>query len=342
VVTERTPHLSVLDLSVIPEGSSASQALHGTVESARHVEKLGFTRYWLAEHHNAATLASSCPEVLIARVASATNRMRVGAGGIMLPNHSPLKVAETFRVLEALFPGRIDLGLGRAAGTDPRAAALLRRGDVSVDEFPEELSRLSTFLDADALPREPFARSVVAIPVGVPSPELFVLSSSGFGVTVAAERGLGLAFAHHMNPDDAAAEIQRYVRTFRPSGIRAQPRAILSVAVVCSESNREAKELASSGELAGVRFAQGLRDMPLPSVAAAMAHAYDEDERSLRALHRMRGIVGDVDQVCSKLEALAKESQADELMLMTHVHDPEARARSYALVAKALGLRPRG
>jgi luciferase family oxidoreductase group 1 len=197
--------VSVLDLSPIPSGSTAGDALRNTLDLARHAEALGLRRYWLAEHHNAGGLACSAPEILIGQVAATTHSIRVGSGGIMLPNHSPLKVAEMFRVLHALFPGRIDLGLGRAPGTDPRTAAALRRSReaVSLDNFPEQLAELTRYLDDDGPPRPGFSGTIRAIPTNVPSPELWLLGSGDSGGAVlAAEHGLGFAFAHYMNPDE--------------------------------------------------------------------------------------------------------------------------------------------
>jgi luciferase family oxidoreductase group 1 len=330
--------LSVLDLSPIPSGQTATDALAHTVALAEEAERLGMTRYWVAEHHNAASVACSCPEVVIARLGSVTSRMRIGAGGIMLPNHSALKVAETFRVLHAMFPGRVDLGLGRAPGTDPRTAAALRRGEAfTSDDFPPLLEELLSYLAPDDVPRPPFSTNTIAIPANVPAPELYVLSSSGFGAQVAARRGLGLAFAHHMNPRDAVEAVKRYRASFEPSDHRSVPYAIMSVGVVCASDAAEARELAAAGELAMLRFAQGKRDLPLPSVEEAAAHSWDADENALRRMYRRAPIVGDVDRVAGALRTLVEQSGVDELMLLTMTHDQAARRRSYALVAEALG-----
>jgi luciferase family oxidoreductase group 1 len=327
----------VLDLSPIPDGSSPGQALRNTIDLARHAESIGLMRYWLAEHHNAACLASAAPEFMIGQVAAATRTIRVGSGGMMLPNHSPLKVAEMFRVLSALFPGRVDLGLGRAPGTDPRTAAALRRAPaISGDDFPAQLDALVGYLDDRSTPRAPWTSSIVAIPAGVEAPDAWILGSSDFGAVFAAERGLGFAFAHHLNPHDAVAMLRLYRDRFRPSARRAAPETILAVSVICAESDEDAELLASSGDLAGVRFAQGQRDLPLPSVAEAQAHRYDEDEENLRLLNRERHLVGGVPRVREALRALIEASGADEVMVTTHVHDHEARKRSYALVAEAL------
>ncbi len=330
--------VSVLDLSPIPSGASAGDALRNTIDLARHAESLGLARYWLAEHHNAGALACSAPEIMIGQVAAATRAMRVGAGGIMLPNHSPLKVAETFRVLSALFPGRIDLGLGRAPGTDGRTAAVLRRSAQapSGDDFPPQLDALLGYLGPDAGPRAAWTPSVVAVPTGVAAPDLWILGSSDFGAILAAERGLGFAFAHHINPHEATTMLRAYRSRFRPSALGGTPDAILAVAVVCAETDAAAEELASAVDLGGVRFSQGLRDLPMPSVEEARTHRYDEEEENLRLLYRERYVVGGPARVRDALRALVSASAADELMVMTHVHDHAARKRSYTLVAEAL------
>jgi luciferase family oxidoreductase group 1 len=333
------PALSVLDLSPIPSGSTAGDALRNTIDLARHADALGLRRYWLAEHHNAGSLACSAPEIMIGQVAAATRTLRVGAGGIMLPNHTPLKVAETFRVLHALFPGRIDLGLGRAPGTDPRTAAALRRSREAllVDDFPEQLAELARYLDDDGPPRDGFSGTIRAIPTNVPPPEMWLLGSShAGGARIAAERGLGFSFAHHINPDDSAEVLRGYRAAFVPSSHRRAPWAILALGVVCAETDGEARRQASSGELGMVRFLQGIRDRPMPSVEEALAHRYDDHEQALRAGRSAHVLVGDVARVRDALAALVAASGADEVMVLTHVHDHDTRKRSYELVAKAL------
>lgn len=329
--------LSVLDLSPVPSGSSPAQALRNTIDLARHADALGLERYWLAEHHNAAAIASSSPEVMIAAVAAATTRIRVGSGGIMLPNHSALKVAETFRALHALHPGRIDLGVGRAAGTDTKTALALRRSRelLGADRFPEQLGELMTLLGADPDPAVPFG-ALKAVPTGVPAPELHLLGASIESATFAAEQGLGFAYAHHFHPSDAVAALTRYRAAFRASDWRSAPRAILAVAVVCGESDAHAEDLARSGDVAWLRFGQGLRDLPLPSVAEARAFTFDADDESLRQLHRIRTVVGGPVHVGTVLRELAAESGADELMATVGIHDHEERKRSYVRLVSAL------
>ncbi len=328
---------SILDLSPIVSGSNATQALRDTVALAQHAESLGAARVWLAEHHNAGMLASSAPEILIAHVAGATRSIRVGAGGVMLPNHSALRVAEQFRLLSALFPGRIDLGLGRAAGTDPRTARLLRRG--AADDaalFDAQFDELLGYLEADSAPRGERPTSVIAIPSGVESPELFLLGSGDYSARLAAERGVGLAFAHHMNPSEAAQELQRYRANFRPSRYRAAPWAMASVNVVAAATDAQAEELAASGRLALVRMAQGQRDLPLASPAEVRQHAFDEEEEAVLAAYAGATIVGGPERVRAALRALLEATAANELVVMTQVHDQAARKASYTLVAELL------
>lgn len=331
--------LSVLDLTPVPAGASASVALQNTLDLARHADALGLTRYWLAEHHNASSLACSAPEIMIGQVAAVTRSIRVGSGGIMLPNHSPLKVAEVFRVLSALFPGRVDLGIGRAAGTDPKTALALRRSrDLLGDEgFPEQVSELCRWLDEEPDPDVAFG-PMKAVPAGVQAPPLWILGSSEQSAAFAGERGLGYAFAHHMNPEGTTPSIRRYLETFRPSPLRATPHAIVALPVVCGADDAHAAELASSAELSAIRFGQGFRDRALPTTEEARAYPYDADEQVFLQQHRARGVVGDKARVAEALHRLAEDSGASEFMVLTAVHDHAERKRSYERVAEALGI----
>jgi luciferase family oxidoreductase group 1 len=341
-VAVRPLRVSVLDLSPVVSGSSAGDALRNTIDLARLVERLGFTRYWLAEHHNAGGLASSSPEILISLVAQATRDIRVGSGGIMLPNHSALKVAEWFRLLHAFFPGRIDLGLGRAPGTDPRTARVLRRdAPPAADDFAPQFDELVGYLTEDPSKGPPLGPRIRAIPLGVPSPALWILGSSDYGGAFAARHGLGFAFARHINPVDAVGVLRAYRSTFRPSATLKAPESILALSVICAEREDEAEELASSVDLSTTRFMRGIRDLPFPSVEEARAYKYDDQEEVLRKLGRERHVIGGVARVRDEVMALVQASGADEVMVMTHVHSHEARRRSYALVAEALGLMPR-
>lgn len=326
--------LSVLDLSPVLAGSSAADAIHQTLDLARHADALGLRRYWLAEHHNAGGLASSAPEILIGAVAAATARLRVGSGGIMLPNHSPLKVAEVFRVLSALHPGRVDLGLGRAAGTDKRTALALRQAPELLGDarYEEDVDRLLALLSRDPDPTVPF-NDVKAAPIGVPAPPVWILGSGRQSAALAAARGLGFAFAHHFAPEEARDALAIYRDAFRPSPELARPATILAASVICGDDAAHAARLAASAEIAWLRFGQGLRDLPLPSVEEALGVTLDPDEESVRALHRARSIVGGRAEVEDALAELLEATGADELMVTTHVHDPAERRRSYERLA---------
>ena len=237
-----------------------------TLELAQHCDQWGYTRYWLSEHHNGMGLSSAAPEILIGHVANVTKRIRVGSGGIMLPNHSALKVAESFRLLETLHPGRIDLGLGRAPGTDMLTAQALRRSNADRDTFPSQLEELLGFL-GDGFPAvHPYSK-IIAVPDDADCPQLWILSSSGYGAQVAAERGLGLAFAHHIHPDPAIAALRMYQQSFRPSRHFQNPQSILTVAAVCADDLAEAERLASSFDLVRLRIEQG-KGGKFPSVEA--------------------------------------------------------------------------
>lgn len=329
--------LSALDLTPVPSGSSSATALRNTLDLARHADGLGLSRYWLAEHHNAAGLACSTPAVMIAAVAAQTSRIRVGSGGIMLPNHSALSVAEAFRVLHALHPGRIDLGVGRAAGTDNRTALALRRSRelLGADAFPEQLGELLALLAGDPDPTVPFG-PLKAVPTGVPAPEVHLLGASTLSAAHAGKLGLGYAYAHHFAPEGAVEALAAYRTDFRPREGATTPHAIVAVAIVCGEDDAHADELATSGDLAWLRFGQGTRDLPLPSVSEARAHTYDADEEKLRQLSRARQLVGGPERVGNALRELVRASGADEVMATITIHDHEERKRAYTRVAEAL------
>ena len=329
---QTTVPLSVLDLSPIPSGRPASSALHETVRLARAAESFGYQRYWLAEHHNIGSVASSAPMVMIATVAAATSTIRVGSGGIMLPNHAPLAVAESFRVLEGLHPGRIDLGLGRAPGTDQLTAYALRRGRVESEEFPQQLSELLAYVDG--FPDEhPFA-PLRAIPDDVPLPPLWILGSSLYGGHAAAAFGTGFAFAGHFGSADPAEAVAGYRERFEPSTRLAGPRAILGVAAIAAETEERAEALARANDLSMVRLMQN-RPGPVPTAEEAAAHDWTEQELQLAAQRRRFMSVGTPDQVHADLERRRTYADADELVITTQVHDLAERVLSYELLAKA-------
>jgi luciferase family oxidoreductase group 1 len=331
---QTTVPLSVLDLAPIPSGRPASQALHDTVTLAKAAEAYGYQRYWLAEHHNIGSVASSAPMVMIATVAAATSTIRVGSGGIMLPNHAPLAVAESFRVLEGLHPGRIDLGLGRAPGTDQLTAYALRRGRVDGDEFPQQLSELLAYVDG--FPDEHPFKPLRAIPDDVPLPPLWILGSSLYGGRAAAAFGTGFAYAGHFGSADPQEAVAGYRDGFEPSARMSEPRVILGVAAITSDTEERAEALARANDLAMVRLMQN-RPGPVPTAGEAAAHDWTEQELALAAQRRSFMSVGTPEQVRDDLERRRTYAGADELVITTQVHDVAERALSYELLAKAYG-----
>jgi luciferase family oxidoreductase group 1 len=330
--------LSVLDLSPVTTATPGSAALRNSLDLAQLADRLGYTRYWLAEHHNLASIASSAPEVMIGQVAAATSRMRVGSGGVMLVNHPPLMVAERFKVLEALFPGRIDLGLGRAPGTDPVTSyALRRRQDAREgDDFLERFQELILF-ERGGFPAEHPFRNVHAVPADVALPPIWLLGSSGYSAELAAAVGMGFAFAHHFAEHDAASAMLSYRTHFKPSAALPEPRAILAVAAIAADSEAEAERIASSADLHFVRRARGEFE-PLASPEEAADFPYAPVDRQRIARQRERLVVGRADRVSERLVAMVEATRADELMITTMVYDHSARRRSYELLAEAFGL----
>jgi luciferase family oxidoreductase group 1 len=330
--------LSILDLSVVTTATKPAAALRNSIDLAQHADRLGYTRYWLAEHHNLSSVASPAPDLMIGQIAAATRHIRVGSGGIMLPNHAPLMVAERFKMLEALFPGRIDLGIGRAPGTDQATAhALRRRFDVREgDDFLERLHELTLWETRDFQPGHPY-NNVIAMPNDVPLPPIWLLGSSDYSSELAAQVGMGFAFAHHFAAYDAAEALVHYRQNFKPSAWRQTPHGILAVALVMAETDAEAERLASSMDLNRLRRDRG-QYLPLPSVEEAQAYPYTEPDRALIARDRSKLFVGSPATVLRKLEPMIAATQADELMVMTATFDHEARKRSYSLLADAFGL----
>ena len=329
--------LGVLDQSPIASGRSAADALAETLELAQLAERLGYVRYWLAEHHNTSGLAGSAPEVLIARVASATERIRVGSGGVMLSHYSPLKVAESFRVLHALFPGRIDLGIGRAPGSDRRTAVALSMGmPLPIERFPEQLRDLAGFLN-DALPEGHPDQGIRAMPRGPGAPEIWLLGSSGQSAAYAAHFGFAFSFAHFINPEDGVAVMEGFRRYFRPSEYEAEPRGSVAVRVICADTEAEAQHHASSYALMRLRMERGQLG-PVPSVEEALAYPYSPLERERLGELTGRAIVGTPEVVKPRLEQMAADYGVRELVIVTVCHDAAARRRSYELLAEAFGL----
>jgi luciferase family oxidoreductase group 1 len=332
--------LSVLDLSPVTTSTPGSGALRNSLDLAQLAERLGYTRYWLAEHHNLASIASSAPDIMIGQIAAATANIRVGSGGVMLVNHAPLMVAERFKVLEALFPGRIDLGLGRAPGTDPVTSyALRRRQDAREgDDFLERFQELILLERGGFPPDHPF-RNVHAMPGDVALPPIWLLGSSGYSAELAAAVGMGFAFAHHFAEHDAVGPMLSYRAHFKPSEALPAPAAILAVAVVTADGAEAAERMASSADLHFVRRAKG-EFLPLASPEEAAAYPYTPVDRERIARQRERLVVGSIDSVKSRLLSLAKATQADELMITTMAYDHAARRHSYELLADAFALTP--
>jgi luciferase family oxidoreductase group 1 len=325
------PPLSILDLSPVAAGASGADALRNSLDLAPHAERLGYTRYWVAEHHNLPSIASSAPEIMIGQIAAATTRIRVGSGGVMLPNHAPLMVAERFKVLEALFPSRIDLGLGRAPGTDPVTSYALRRRQDMADDFPERLQELLLFESRGFPDDHPF-RTIRAMPADVALPPIYLLGSSDFSAELAASIGVGFSFAHHFASYDAADAMRRYREHFRP-GAREQAHAILAVHVVCADTDEEAEHLAATVDLNFVRRSRG-EYLPLESPATAAAYPYTQEDRARIRLNRRRLFVGSGARIRERLLPLIAATQADEVMITTMLYDHAARKHSYALLAE--------
>jgi luciferase family oxidoreductase group 1 len=333
------PLLSVLDQSPIRTGGTAAEAVAETVELAQACERWGYHRYWLAEHHASRGLAGSTPEVLVAHVAARTSRIRVGSGGVMLSHYSALKVAENFRMLETLYPGRIDLGIGRAPGSDPRTARALAHGPgaLGIEHFPDQIGNLLGFLRNDLPQGHPF-RGIRAMPDGPTTPELWLLGSSDEGAALAAHFGTAFAFAHFIS-DEGGAEVTRaYAARFRP-GVLEAPRASVAIFALAADTEAEAQRLAKSRALWITRLYTG-RPGAFPSVEEAETYPYTEQELAIVHHAERRTIAGAPEQVRDRLLALAREYGAAELMIVTITFDFKARLRSYQLLAEAFGLHP--
>ncbi|HWE34395.1 MAG TPA: LLM class flavin-dependent oxidoreductase [Solirubrobacteraceae bacterium] len=330
--------LSVLDQSPISEGSTGAQALHNTLDLARLTDALGYHRYWVAEHHGGPMLAGGSPEVLIGPIAAATSQIRVGSGGVMLPHYSPYKVAESFTILAGLYPGRIDLGLGRAPGTDGLTMYALQRDrrQAAPDDFPQQLAELLGYFD-DALPEDhPFRRLASLLP-GLPElPDVWLLGSSMQSAIWAAELGLPYAFADFINP--GGAEMARvYRERFSAKRSLSTQRIAVAAWALCAPTDEEAQELAASSRMTLTLLRRGSL-MPVPPVEKALSFLASEGRPASGPLPGRRGIIGSPEVVRAGLEALASEYGADEVIVVTITHDHGARRRSYELIADAFGL----
>ena len=330
--------LSVLDQSTAREGASQHVAIRETLELARHCEALGYHRFWVSEHHASDSIVGTAPEVLMAAIAATTSRIRVGSAGVMLPHYSALKVAEQFRVLEAIAPSRIDLGVGRAPGSDRLTAYALNPYANAADEFPQQVQDLRAWVTGEALADgHPFA-AIKAHPTGPTAPELWILGSSGYGAQLAARFGLPYAFAYFFTEGRGVEEaLGIYRRNYRPSARHPAPQATICVWALAADTEAEARRLLQTREFWRIGFEQGLRK-PLVTPEFAAAYPYTAAERATIDALRRKAIVGTGDAVAARLRELAARLLLDELVVVTWTHDAAARHRSYALLAAACGL----
>ncbi|SMD19639.1 LLM class flavin-dependent oxidoreductase [Lentzea albidocapillata] len=319
--------LSVLDLAPITSGSDATTALRNSRELAQQAERLGYHRYWFAEHHNMPGIASSAPAVLIGHIADATRTIRVGSGGVMLPNHAPLVVAEQFGMLEALHPGRIDLGIGRAPGTDQKTARALRRTEagLSAENFPQELTELIKYFEGTA--------ELNAVPAAGNKPPIWLLGSSGYSAQAAGMLGLPFAFAHHFSAQNTLPALELYRRHFRPSEVLDEPYAMVCASVVVADTDEHARYIAGPGALSFVRLRQG-RPAPLATPQEAADYPYTEIDELVIEDRMASQIIGSPSTVRSGLDALMESTAADELMVTTIVHGHDDRLRSFELLSE--------
>jgi luciferase family oxidoreductase group 1 len=321
--------LSVLDLVPVLAGSTAAAAIRESVDLARTAERLGYLRYWFAEHHSMGSIASSAPEILIEHIASATSRIHVGSGGIMLPNHSALRVAEVFHTLEALHPGRVNLGIGRAPGTDQATSRALRPFDA--EQFPQQVIELLSLSRQTFPPEHPFA-SVRVVPAGVPLPPIWVLASSGATAAFAGSMGLGYGFARHFSPNPPGPAIRAYREAFRPSAEFPRPHVILGVSAICAPTDEEADYLATSTDLGWVRLHR--REFaPVPSPEEASRYPYTPLDRAIVDMNRLRHFIGTPQKVANIIRHAVEDTAADEIMVTTMIYGTEERRRSYELLA---------
>jgi luciferase family oxidoreductase group 1 len=320
--------LSVLELAPVTAGADTAEALQYTTELTRRVEELGYRRIWVAEHHNMPAIASSSPAVLIAHLAAVTSTIRVGSGGVMLPNHAPLVVAEQFGTLASLHPGRIDLGVGRAPGTDQRTALALRRtaDGLSAENFPSEFADVVRMLAGDP-------SRLKAVPAPAELPEIWLLGSSGFSAQLAGELGLPFSFAHHFSAANTEPALDLYRRSFRPSQWLDEPHTMVAVNAVCADTDERAELLARPGWLAFLRLRMG-RPIALPTVEDAAAYEFTEPELEFVAQRRIGQALGSPQTVQAQLAALIERTGADELMLTNQVYGIKDRMRSYELIAE--------
>jgi luciferase family oxidoreductase group 1 len=328
--------LSVLDQTPVIDGHSVADAIAATIELAQLADDLGYTRYWCAEHHGLRGVSNPCPEVMLARLGSVTRRIRLGSGGMMLPYYSPFKVAEQFMMLEALFPNRIDLGVGRAPGGDMRTAQAVAAGDYNRgDIFPQQVADLVGVMKG-TLPVDHIAQGVLLQPQVETRPQLWVLGSSEFGGLLAAQLGIRFAFAHFINAHFGHQVAHAYRERFK-AGNEAQPYLAAAVFVICADTEQEAADLEKAVDLRRVQMADGL-NAPIPNIQQGLAQEYGEREQLVIDREKPRSIIGTPEQVTERMLALQEQFQADELVVLTVAGSYRARLRSYELLADAFQL----
>jgi luciferase family oxidoreductase group 1 len=330
--------LSVLDQSTAAKGRSQHEAIRETLELARLCDALGYHRYWVSEHHNSESIVGTAPEVLMAAIAATTQRIRVGSAGVMLPHYSALKVAEQFRVLEGIAPGRIDLGVGRAPGTDRLTSYALNPHSNAADEFPQQVYELQAWVSGAPLPEDHPFRAVRAHPTGPTSPELWILGSSDYGARLAAHFGLPYAFAYFFTEGRGTEEaLALYRSNYRPSPRYPQPTATICVWALAADTEAHARQLLLTREFWRIGFEKGIRK-PLVTPEEAAAYPYSDAERATIESLRRKALVGTPDQVAARLTELAQRLALDEIVIVTWTHDPAPRRRSYELLAEVFGL----
>ena len=334
--------LSVLDQSPIRMGGTPREAVLATVELAKLADRLGYTRYWLAEHHNTQTLASPTPEILIPALAGATSGIRVGSGGVMLSHYSPLKVAESFRMLEALYPGRIDIGIGRAPGSDRYTAAALQPGPVgaSIESYPNQVSDLLNYMNGELPEDHPF-HGIKAMPSGPTMPEAWLLGSSMGSATYAARLGLPLSWAHFISPDGGPDIVAQYRAAFEPSDWLKEPRVNIGVSVTCAATAEDARRIGLSRHLMRLRRDQGQPFDGVPAPELALDGEFSQQELAYLAQQQEKAIEGDPDVVKRGILEVAERYEADEVIVLTVTHDYADRMKSYELIAEAFDLEKR-
>jgi luciferase family oxidoreductase group 1 len=336
VVKSSTVPLSVLDTAPVWKGSTPARSLRDMMDLAKNVERLGYRRYWVAEHHNTLSIASSSPAVLVGQLASVTTTLRVGSGGVMLPNHAPLVVAEQFGTLEALHQGRVDLGIGRAPGADPITARALRRttGEMAGEDFPGQIAELMAYFDGPV--ENGSGKAIHAIPAEGNGPPVWLLGSSSSSAEVAGRLGLPFAFAHHINPANTLPALEVYRRSFTPSAALAEPYVLICAMVIAADDQQRAEWLSSSLGLMILRMSGGLPQGQHTPPEEASAYPYTPEETALIRQQLSSRIIGGPDTVRREVHDLLTGTKADELMVVTLIHGQANRIRSYELVAEAV------